>query len=226
MENNDNYSPLVKEYLDGYYMGFYKSLDAAYMSPISTEIDDLDKLGVLPKNDIDYITKTFNIIELAIISYKDSYPFDNEYCMNIKSIIDKVKSNKKFIEDNVLMEYIKETISMQYGFERYLSESEQFRSFIYDLAEKLNYKVYDLKKLINRTLSYITAYTYYYGIDKELIRKVSITFMCNDQKVVDTLILNGFSMKNVSLDQNYFETLISLIEKCSSLNEENEKVIL
>ena len=225
MENNDNYSPLVKEYLDGYYMGFYKSLDISYMAPISTSIDKLDKLGVLPKNDIDYLTKDFNIMELELICYKDAYPFDDEYCRNINSIISKIRNSKKFISDNTLMEYIKETIHMQYGFESYISESEDFRSFIYDLAEKYNYRIYDFKKYVNRISNYLTAYFYFNSLDKELIRNLFIIFMCNYEKVIDTLALNGFNFNNVALDKTFFETLISLIQKCSSLNEDKGKVI-
>ena len=225
MENSDNYSPLAKEYLDGYYMGFYKSLDVSYMPPISTSIDKLDKLGLLPKNDIDYLTKDFNIMELELICYKDAYPFDDEYCRNINSIISKIRNSKKFISDNTLMEYIKETIHMQYGFESYISESEDFRSFIYDLAEKYKYKIYDFKKIIDITLNYLTAYLYYYNMDKDLIRKLSIIFMCNYEKVADTFSINGFNFRVLELDENYFETLISLINKCSSLDDDKGKVI-
>lgn len=225
MEKIDNYSPLAKEYLDGYYTGFYSHLDEAYMSPISSSIAKLDELNLLPKNDIEYITKVFNYLELELICDKDALPFDNEYCMIISSIINKTRKNKQFIEDNKLMEYVRETLNMQYGFERYISESDDFRSYIYDLSERLKYRVYDFKRFIDEILNYITAYAYNYDLDKELLRKISIIFMCNYKKVVDTLELNGFNMKNACLDKNYFETLISLIQKCSSLNDDKGKVI-
>lgn len=224
MEKNDNYSPLVKEYLDGYYLGFYKSLDISYMPPVSTAIDKLDRLGLLPKCDVDYLTSEFNIMELELICNKDAYQFDGEYCRNINSIITKTRNSKKFIEDNTLMEYIKESLNMQYGFEMYISESEEFRSFIYDLSEKYKYKIYDFKKILGITLNYLTAYLYYYNMDKDLIRKLSIIFMCHYEEVADTFSINGFNFRSLEFDNNYFETLISLIQKCSK-NEDNGKVI-
>ena len=217
----NNYSPLAKEYLTRYYFGLFQ-----YDYNITADtIKTLDELNLLPKTDVHYITNVFSIVELELICYRKSYPFNSEYCKTIDNIINKTKRNKRFIEDNDLMEYIKVSLNMQYGFERYISESKDFRTFIYDLASKYNYKVYDFKKIIDMMLNYLTAYAYYCEIDKDIVRKLSIIFMCNYEKVTDTLLINGFDIRNINLDNNYFESLIKLIQKCSSLDDDKGKVI-
>ena len=210
---------LVSKYLEIYDKHYLKgNKDINEISYIVNVLNTYkDKLSTLNESFIEKMLDTeinnssikerFGIDELIIILDKNKLDFNNRYCFMIQNILTSLLYSKEEINNEELNQISYNYIQTRYGFEAYISESYEFRSFIKEIEKNCGYS---FKNYLFDFLTFVGAYIYYNSLDPELLRDLSIIFMCHYDEVIDILKINGFGFYD-NIDNDYMTILVNLI---------------
>ncbi len=224
---------IVSKYLgiyDEHYLKGNKDINEIHyivnvLHKYSDKLDTLDELFICKLLDRESSNSTvkerFGIDEIIILLDKKGLDLNNRYCFMMESILITLLYSHESIDNKELMELVNCYAQMRYGFEAYISESNDFRTFVKELEKNCGY---NFKTYLFEFLIYICAYIYYNSLDPELLRDVSIVFMCHYEEVIDILKINGFGFYD-SIDNDYFNHLINLILSVS-INKDSDKKVL
>lgn len=189
-------------------------------------IDFLDKYrDDLPRNDIKFITSHFGIKSLGIICDHKNRCFDKLYISIFQHIVFDIVNYHCEIDKPSFMEYIQPCISYYYGYEEYLSENNEFKKFIEELASTYSISKNRIQQKIHDMYCGLAAYLYYNQMNPKILNDVAISFMCYYRDMKEIINMNGIYLFNHNLDEKYYQNFLRVFDIYKESKDPNFKVI-
>ena len=213
------YEKYLEDYKTGYYAGHFVNNEFLINYILKKYCD------VLPINNVELITNNIRIGELELICDNHCASFDANYCSRFTTVENKTVAMKIKYETGTIDKYIDACDSAKYCVLSYFIENIDFKNYLYDYADEIHSSKNSFLSKINEVITGLGAYLYYHQGDPDIIRKVSLAFMCNYKEAIDMLKINGFTLDNKEYNDEYFIYLLSLYKQLVKKAKGIEKVI-